>query len=61
MKPVTFKNVLNNELVVCDDVRNVQSIDDVEYLVVHKQQNQRQFLMRRDVLEKVDKKVLKTA
>ena len=61
MKPVTFKNLLNNELVVCDDVRNVQSIDGVEYLVVHKQQNQRQFLMRRDVLEKVDKKVLKTA
>lgn len=61
MKPVTLKNKLNGEVFVCDNVRDVHRIDDVDYVVVHKQDNQRQFLMRRDILEKVDKKILKTA
>jgi len=61
MKPVTFKNLMNNELFICENVREVHDIDGVEYIVVHKQHNDRKFLMRRDVLEKVDKKILKTA
>ena len=43
---------MNNDRVICDDVRQVQVIDGVEYLVVHRPENQRQFLMRKDVLEK---------
>lgn len=60
MKSATFRNKLNSELFVCEDVRNVQVIDNVEYLVVHKQHNTRPFLMRKDALEKVEKKVLKS-
>lgn len=52
MKTITFKNRMNNDRVICDDVRQVQVIDGVEYLVVHRPENQRQFLMRKDVLEK---------
>jgi hypothetical protein len=52
MKPIAFRNRLNNERVVCEDVRNVERIDDVEYLVVHRPENNRMFLMRKDALEK---------
>ncbi len=52
MKTITFKNRMNNDRVICDDVRQVQVIDGVEYLIVHRPENQRQFLMRKDVLEK---------
>jgi hypothetical protein len=52
MKTITFKNRMNNDRVICDDVQQVQVIDGVEYLIVHRPENQRQFLMRKDVLEK---------
>ena len=59
MKPITFKNRLNGEVVVCEDVKNlVQVIDGVEYLAVHRAGNNRVFLMRKDALEVLkDKKV----
>ena len=53
MKPTTFKNILNGERFVCDDVRTVEVIDGVEYLVVHRPNDQRMFKMRRDALEKI--------
>ena len=53
MKSVNFKNRMNGERVVCDNIRDVKVIDGVEYLVVHKQDNNRQFLMRREALEKI--------
>ena len=53
MKSVNFKNRMNGERVVCDNIRDVKVIDGVEYLVVHKQGNDRQFLMRREALEKI--------
>lgn len=52
MKPVTFKNRVNNERFICDDVRTVEVIDGVEYLVVHRPNESRLFKMRRDALEK---------
>ncbi len=52
MKPIIFRNRLNNERVICENIRNVERIDDVEYLVVHRPENSRMFLMRKDVLEK---------
>jgi hypothetical protein len=52
MKPVHFKNSLNGERFVCDDVRAVEYIDGVEYLVVHRPNETRQFKMRRDALVK---------
>ena len=57
MKPVMFKNRMNNDKVVCDDTRKVESIDGVEYLVVHKLDNKRPFLMRKDALERVKEKI----
>ena len=53
MKPITFKVLRTNEIVVCEDVKDIRVIEDVEYLTVHKENNQRSFLMRKDALEKV--------
>jgi hypothetical protein len=55
MKPVTFKNIMNGEEFVCDDVKAVQFIDGVEYLIVHRAENNRSFLIKKDALKKVDK------
>lgn len=52
MKPMTFKNRMNNERFVCDDVRTVEVIDGVEYLLVHRPNEHRVFKMRKDALEK---------
>ena len=52
MKPMTLKNRMNNERFVCDNVRNIEVIDGVEYLIVHRPNEQRTFKMRKDVLEK---------
>ena len=54
MKPVLFKNRMNNERFVCEDVRAVDVIDGVEYLVVHRPNEQRVFKMRKDALEKIN-------
>lgn len=57
MKPITFKNKLrNNDIVVCDNVRDVHVIDGVEYLPVRRPDTSRIFLMRKDALERVAKK-----
>ena len=53
MKPVTFENRVSHERVICDDIKNVQVIDGVEFLQVHKQGQERKFLMRKDSLEKI--------
>ncbi len=52
MKTMTFKNRLNGERFICDDVRAVEVIDGVEYLIVHRPNEHRMFKMRKDVLEK---------
>ncbi len=52
MKSMTFKNRLNGERFICDDVRTVEVIDGVEYLIVHRPDEHRLFKMRKDVLEK---------
>ena len=52
MKSMTLKNRLNGERFICDDVRTVEVIDGVEYLIVHRPNEHRMFKMRRDVLEK---------
>ena len=52
MKSMNFKNRLNGERFICDDVRTVEVIDGVEYLIVHRPNEHRMFKMRKDVLEK---------
>lgn len=52
MKSMTFKNRMNGERFVCDNVRTVEVIDGVEYLIVHRPNEHRTFKMRKDALEK---------
>ena len=54
LKAITFKNKLNSEQVICENIRAVEVIDGIEYLVVHRKENNRMFLMRKDVLEKIN-------
>jgi hypothetical protein len=54
MKSVLFKNPVNGEKFICDDVNNIKTIEGIEYLTVHRPNNERQFLMRKDVLKKID-------
>jgi hypothetical protein len=57
MKAKTFENIVNHERVVCEDVREITIIDGVDYLLVHRLNNFRPFLMRKESLKeiKVDK------
>ena len=57
MKPTLFKNRLNQELLYCNNVKLKQVIDGVEYLIVHRPHNDRQFLMRKEALEKIKDKI----
>jgi len=52
MKPVLFKNRMNGERFVCDDVRAIETIEGVDYLLVHRPNEYRIFKMRKDALEK---------
>ena len=52
MKSMTFKNRMNGERFVCDNVRTVEVIDGGEYLIVHRPNEHRTFKMRKDALEK---------
>lgn len=54
MKTITFRNKMNGERFVCDNIKAVEVIDGVEYLVVRKEFNPRPVMMRKDVLEKVN-------
>jgi hypothetical protein len=56
MKPVTFIVERSKERVVCEDTRDVRVIDGIEYLTVHREDNSRPFLMRRDSLKKIERK-----
>jgi hypothetical protein len=53
MKTVTLKNKFNGEKVVCKDIKEIQVIDGIEYILVSKTIQDRKFLMRKDALERV--------
>jgi hypothetical protein len=57
MKPVTLRNLLNGERFVCEDFRQVEVIDGVEFLYVHRPNEHRLLKMRKDILEKVKEKL----
>jgi hypothetical protein len=57
MKSVTLKNKMNGERFVCDDLRQVEVIDGVEFLVVHRPNEMRLFKIRKDILERVKEKI----
>lgn len=54
MKPVNLINRINNERFICENFREIEQIDGVEYLRVRRAGEQRWFLMRREVLEKIN-------
>ena len=58
MKAIMFKNRFNNEHFVCDDVRVTENIEGVEYLIVHRPNEHREFKMRRDALERINTPVV---
>jgi hypothetical protein len=57
MKSVTLRNMLNGERFVCDDFRQVEVIDGVEFLYVRKLNEHRLVKMRKDILERVKEKI----
>ncbi len=48
-----FKNKMNGEIFHCQDHRMIELIDGIEYILVQRPNNDRKFLMRKDVLEKI--------
>lgn len=52
MKPVNFRVVNSSERVICDNVRNVQVIDGVEYVFVRREGRASTHLMRKGALVK---------
>jgi hypothetical protein len=52
MKPTYLRNSVNGERFVCEDPRFVETIEGVDYLVVHRPNESRTFKMRRDALVK---------
>jgi hypothetical protein len=59
MKAITFKNILNSERFICDNIHAVEAIDGVEYLIVHRPNDYRVFKMRKDALEKIPQEKIK--
>jgi len=54
MKSIIFRNKINGERFVCENIKAIETIDGVEYLVVHKEFTQRLIMVRKDTLEKVN-------
>jgi len=51
-RAVRLKNILSNEIWICDDYNNIREIDGVMFIEVHKEDNPRKFWIRRDSLVK---------
>ena len=57
MKVIVYENQFNkSEKFYCDNLKNVQLIDGVEYLQVRRVENNRKFLIRKDSLRKLEEK-----
>ena len=56
MKPAVYRNAVNQrEKWICDDPKKTKYIDGVQYLMVHKPDSERQVLIRKDSLIRLDK------
>ena len=53
-KPVLLENIRNREKWVCDDINKINYINNVEYLYVHRLDNDRLFMMRKDSLKQIN-------
>tara|TARA_R110000868_G_scaffold360741_1_gene622775 strand:- start:296 stop:475 length:180 start_codon:yes stop_codon:yes gene_type:complete len=59
MKAVYFENILNKEKFYCTDMKDIRSIDGIEYLRVFKYGTQRDCLIRKDSLKKIKESYIK--
>ncbi len=59
MKSITLKNKLNGEQFICDNTKDVEVIDGIEYLMVRRFGTDRRVLMKKDALEKVNSNTVK--
>ena len=53
MKIVYFENIRNREKFYCKDLKDIQSIDGVEYLRVFRMGTQRDCLVKKESLKKI--------
>ncbi|NBP58426.1 hypothetical protein EBU71_18215 [bacterium] len=53
MKEIQLQNIFNKEILRCDNLKDIEVIDGVEYLRVKKDDKGKKFLMRRDSLKKL--------
>jgi hypothetical protein len=53
IRAVRLKNILSNEIWICDDYTNIREIDGVNFLEVHKENSFRKLWIRKDSLIKV--------
>jgi hypothetical protein len=53
-KPVVFENKITRERLICDNIRLVRVFDGEEFISVHRVNESRNFLIRKDALEKID-------
>lgn len=56
MKTVYFESLRNNEKFYCTNLKDVRTIDGVEYLRVFRMGTQRDCLMKKDALRKIPEK-----
>lgn len=55
MKPISLKNIVTGETVICDNIKfDKQYIDGIEFLLVKKQGTTRKFLIRKDAFQKIE-------
>jgi len=53
-KPVVFENKITRERLICDNIHLVRVFDGEEFISVHRVNESRNFLIRRNALEKID-------
>lgn len=53
MKTFLFENLMNKEKFYCNNIKDVKTIDGIEYLRVFKFGTQRDCLIRKDSLKKI--------
>lgn len=54
MKTVFYENLMNKEKFYCHDNKDVRTIDGIEYLRVFRLGTQRDVLIKKDILKKID-------
>jgi hypothetical protein len=52
-KPIRLRNILSNEIWICEDYSNIKLVDGVEFIEVHRENNPRKFWMNKTTLIKI--------